>query len=258
MFWRSVPTQNVTSKYKELPAYKHTISPFSLISITWMHGSVLEIKTFLLWRIQSTTKVDISISCRQITSEALIGAGSFSCYCHASTACLEAFSASYIVCGNNTCQHTWQIQALTNRTHMSTMWPVTRDIRRHDSSQHASCNTINVAGESRNNKSPVTPLFPYTFIFWYLCSSFLFSCCLLVLGWTILSLKFLPFKFNSNALPFVLVAPILFIWPNHCSLFSKSIKILQIPILPLKIAFLILPLLVISSILQKRHIQFLR
>jgi len=39
------------SIHKELPAYRHTISPFPLHSVTWLHGSVFELKTFLLWRI---------------------------------------------------------------------------------------------------------------------------------------------------------------------------------------------------------------
>jgi len=108
---------------------------------------------------------------------------------------LEVSSASATVCGEQCLSTYVTIHARTNRTHMTTMWPATGDIRRHHSSQHTSSNAINVACEWRNKKSPVTPLFPNISIFLYLCSSFLSSYCLLLLGWTILYLQFLLFKF---------------------------------------------------------------
>jgi hypothetical protein len=69
--------------------------------------------------------VDITISNRRITSEALICIGTFSHYCHASTVSLEASSPSAIVCGNNACQHTWQfMHVITGHTcQQCGQWP---------------------------------------------------------------------------------------------------------------------------------------
>lgn len=122
-------------------------------------------KIFLLRRIRfyfnmSTTRVDITVSCRQITSVTLhlrryvfmllpcvqCRPASFQCISY----CLwEQHLSTYVT-----------IHARTNRTYMSSRWLQTRNIKRHDSSQYASSNITHVACESMNKKSPVTSLFP--------------------------------------------------------------------------------------------------
>jgi hypothetical protein len=153
---------------------------------------VFELNTFLLWRIHccfnSQPRGWISLSPTNG-----LPVKPYSCYCHVSFVCLEASSASAIVCGNNACQYTWQFMHIqTGHTcQQCGQWPGIPD----------GMTAVNMLllkplmGKWRNKKSPVTPLFPYTFNILYLCSSFLSSCCLQLLGWTTFSLQFLPIKF---------------------------------------------------------------